>query len=72
MKTNQMTKQGTKKKNLSSNIFTEGAHKFPIIVDFEGQGKNKSIHFSYSTELHFAITHIFFLRVHACSDSTTY
>lgn len=45
MKTNQMTKQGTKK-NLSSIIFAEGTHKVPIIVDSVGQGKNKSIHFA--------------------------
>lgn len=57
MKTNQMTKKGTKK-NLSSIIFAEGAHKVPIIVDSEGRQKQINS-LSYSTELHFAITHIF-------------
>lgn len=40
MKASQMTKQGTQK-NLATIIFVEGAHKIHIIVDSEGQGKNK-------------------------------
>lgn len=70
MKTHQMAKQWMKK-NLALIISAERAHKVNKIVDSEGQKKQISA-LSHHKELHFATTHILFVRVSACPDLITY